>query len=105
MSARSDQPRRRATRRAVARANERAVAIGSPRGADLREHWRCRGFLPSTRWPALVRKNGGARARLPAEAADGNPGEYSRESPEGVETGQEDPRMPKTASITSHAGK
>jgi len=47
---------------------------------------------------------GCARARLPAEAADGNPGEYSRESPEGVETGQEGPRMPKTVSLTSQAG-
>jgi hypothetical protein len=53
----------------------------------------------------LVRKNWGARARLPAEAEGGNPGEYSSESPEGVETGQEGPRMPKTASITSGAGK
>jgi hypothetical protein len=48
---------------------------------------------------------GHARARLPAEAADGNPGEYNSESPEGVETRQEDPRMPKTVSITSQAGK
>ena len=48
---------------------------------------------------------GYARARLPAEAADGNPGEYSSESPEGVETRQEEPRMPKTTAITSHAGK
>ena len=48
---------------------------------------------------------GHARARLPAEAADGNPGEYSSESPEGVKTRQEDPRMPKTTAITSHAGK
>jgi hypothetical protein len=37
---------------------------------------------------------GHARASLPAEAADGNPGEYSSASPEGVETRQEDPRMP-----------
>jgi hypothetical protein len=48
---------------------------------------------------------GRARTRLPAEAAGGNPGEYSGESPEGVETRQEDPRMPKTAAITSYAGK
>ena len=34
---------------------------------------------------------GYARARLPADAADGNPGEYRSESPEGVETRQEDP--------------
>jgi hypothetical protein len=39
----------------------------------------------------LVRKNWGARTRLPAEAEGGNPGEYSRESPEGVEARQEDP--------------
>src|SRR4030095_12691066 len=48
---------------------------------------------------------GHARARLPAEAEGGNPGEYSGESPEGVETRQEDLRMPKTTAITSHAGK
>ena len=48
---------------------------------------------------------GYARARLPAEAADGNPGEYRSESPEGVETRQEDPGMPKTVAITSPAGK
>jgi len=48
---------------------------------------------------------GHARARLPAEAADGNPGEYNSESPEGVETRQEGPWMPKTAAITSPAGK
>jgi hypothetical protein len=48
---------------------------------------------------------GHARARLPAEATDGNPGESSGESPEGVETRQEDPGRPKTASITSNAGK
>ena len=48
---------------------------------------------------------GHARARLPAEAEGGNPGEYNSESPEGVETRQEDPRMPKTVSITSEAGK
>ena len=101
----SDQPRRRATRRAAAKANERAVEIGSPREADWWEYWRCQGFVPSTRWPALVRKNGGARARLPAEAAGGNPGQYSGKSPEGVETRQEDPGMPKTVSITSAAGK
>ena len=34
---------------------------------------------------------GCARARLPTEAADGNPGEHSSESLEGVETRQEDP--------------
>ena len=48
---------------------------------------------------------GHARARLPAEAAGGNPGEYNSESPEGVETRQEDPGMPKTGTITSAAGK
>jgi hypothetical protein len=48
---------------------------------------------------------GQARARLPAEAADGNPGEYSSASPEGVKTRQEDPRMPTPTAITSHAGK
>src|SRR4029453_1945372 len=99
--ARSDQPRRRATRRAVARANERAVEIGSPRGADCGGVGGCQGFLPSTRGPALVRKNGGARTRLPAEAAGGNPGEYSSESPEGVETRKEDPRIPKPSPIPS----
>src|SRR4029453_8534296 len=45
---------------------------------------------------------GHARARLPAEAEGGNPGEYSGESPEGVETRQEDPRMPKTTAITKY---
>ena len=44
---------------------------------------------------------GCARARLPAAAEGGNPGEYSSESPEGVEIRQEDPRMPKTAAITN----
>jgi len=34
---------------------------------------------------------GRARTRLPAEAEGGNPGEYSSESPEGVETRQEGP--------------
>ena len=47
---------------------------------------------------------GHARARLPAEAADGHPGADSRESPEGVKTRQEDPRMSKTTAITRHAG-
>ena len=46
MSARSDQPRRRATRRAVARANERAVEIGSPRGADCGSIGAAKGFFP-----------------------------------------------------------
>ena len=46
MSARSDQPRRRATRRAVARANERAVEIGSPRGADCGSIGGAKGFFP-----------------------------------------------------------
>src|SRR5262244_4229539 len=44
--ARSDQPRRRATRRAVARANERAVEIGSPRGADCGSIGVAKGFFP-----------------------------------------------------------
>jgi hypothetical protein len=48
---------------------------------------------------------GCARARLPADAEGGNPGEYSGESPEGVESRQEDPRMPKTAAITNGVGK
>ena len=64
-----------------------------------------KGFLPLPDGQRLVRKNWGARARLPAEAEGGNPGEYSRESPEGVEARQEDPGMPKTDSITSGAGK
>ena len=50
---------------------------------------------------AGTEERGCTRTRLPAEAADGNPGEYSGESPEGVETRQEDPGMPKTAAITS----
>jgi len=48
---------------------------------------------------------GHARPRLPADAVGGNPGKYRGESPEGVETRQEDPRMPKTVAITSKAGK
>ena len=48
---------------------------------------------------------GCARLRLPADAVGGNPGEYRGESPEGVETRQEDPGMPKTGTITSAAGK
>jgi hypothetical protein len=44
--ARSDQPRRRATRRAVARANERAVAMGSPRAADGGSIGGAKGFFP-----------------------------------------------------------
>jgi hypothetical protein len=48
---------------------------------------------------------GWARARLPAEAAGGNPGQDRSRSPAGVETRQEEPRMPKTASRTSPAGK
>jgi len=48
---------------------------------------------------------GCARLRLPANAVGGNPGEYRGESPEGVETRQEDPGMPKTGTITSAAGK
>ena len=48
---------------------------------------------------------GCARPRLPAEAAGGNPGQYRSRSPEGVETRQEDPGMPKTGTITSAAGK
>jgi hypothetical protein len=48
---------------------------------------------------------GQARARLPAAAAGGNPGEYTRESPAGVETRQEGPRMPKPVALTSQAGK
>src|SRR5262249_50501025 len=47
---------------------------------------------------------GCARARLPAEAADGNPGENSSESPEGVEARQEDHGMPKTASKPAMLG-
>ena len=46
MYAWSDQPRRRATRRAVARANERAVEIGSPRGADCGSIGDAKGFFP-----------------------------------------------------------
>ena len=42
---------------------------------------------------------------LPAEAEGGNSGKLSSESPEGLETRQEDPRMPKIISITSAAGK
>jgi len=41
---------------------------------------------------------------LPAEAEGGNSGKRS-ESPEGLETRQEDPGMPKIVSITSIAGK
>src|SRR5262245_47809728 len=48
---------------------------------------------------------GCARLRLPADAVGGNPGEYRGESPEGVATRQEDPRMPKTGTITRGAGK
>jgi len=48
---------------------------------------------------------GCARARLPADAADGNPGEYSGASPEGVETRQAGPGMPKTGARTNHGGK
>ena len=48
---------------------------------------------------------GHARAGLPAEVEGGNPGESSSESSEGLETRQEDPRMPKTVPITSPAGK
>lgn len=42
---------------------------------------------------------------LPAEAEGGNSGKLSSESPEGLETRQEDPGMPKIVSITSIAGK
>jgi hypothetical protein len=44
---------------------------------------------------------GCARLRLPADAVGGNPGEDRGESPEGVETRQEDPGMPKTGTISS----
>jgi hypothetical protein len=79
--------------------------MGSPRAADWREPWSCQGLLPSPRWPARVRKQGGARPRLPAAAAGGKPGEDRGSSPEGVATRPEDPRMPTTGARTSRAGK
>src|SRR5882724_13416144 len=45
-SARSEQPRRRATRRAGARATEQAVDMGSPRGADCGSIGDAKGGFP-----------------------------------------------------------
>ncbi len=52
---------RRATRRAVAKANESVVEKGILHEADLRGYWSCQGFLSSTRWPVPVRKNWGVQ--------------------------------------------
>src|SRR5476649_809254 len=51
--------RGRATRKAVARANGRTVESRPRREADGRDHWRCQGFPPRYRWPALNRSASG----------------------------------------------
>ena len=88
----SDQTRGRATRRAVARANQLVAESKLLRESDLQDIWRRQGFSSFTRWPVPVRKDWGAHVLgLPAEAEDGNPGECSGESPEVLTTGQDCP--------------
>ena len=95
-----DQPRRLANRRAVARANG-LIAETPPSVELVAGYSECQAFPSPTRWPVLVRKKlGSARIRLPAEVEGGNSGQFSRESPEGVLLGQDDPGMPKTRPIT-----
>ena len=84
-------PARRATRRAVAKANERVAEshtrmklicgnLGAAKGLSLRPDGQCR----YGRTEAHV-------SGLPAEAEGGNPGQYSGESSEGLCGRQDDP--------------
>ena len=63
-----------------------------------------KGLLP-TRWPVPVRKKLRSTHRGSRRIEGGNTRKYRSESPEGLEVGQDDPRMSKTASITGRAGK
>ena len=61
----SDQPRRQASRRAVAKANG-LIAEMAPYVKLVAGERECQGFAPSTRWPVPMRKElGNARIGLP----------------------------------------
>ena len=72
--------------------------------ADLRGNRSCQGFpaypMASAGAEELRRTHRGSR-----RIEGGNTGQYSSESPEGVEVRQDDPWMSKTVSITGCAGK
>ena len=88
----SGQHRGQAIRRAVAKANGLNAEIGPRTKLIQAEYWRCQEFLPSTRWPVPMRKDGAVPVSdLPAEVEGGNPGEPSSKSSEGLESRQEDP--------------
>ena len=86
----SGQPRGRATRRAVAKANGSSDEKVIPHEADLRGNWSCQGFstYPMVRAGAeeLRCTHRGSR-----RIEDGNSGQYSSESPEGLGIIQDDP--------------
>ena len=89
---RSGQHRGQAIRRAVAKANGLNAEMGPRTKLIQAEYWRCQEFLPSTRWPVPMRKDGAVPVSdLPAEVEGGNPGEPSSKSSEGLESRQEDP--------------
>ena len=89
---RSGQHRGQATRRAVAKANGLIAEMGPRTKLIQAEYRRCQEFLPSTRWPVPMRKDGAMPVSdLPAEVEGGNPGEPSSESSEGLVSRQEDP--------------
>ena len=88
----SGQHRGQAIRRAVAKANGLNAEMGPRTKLIQAEYWRCQEFLPSTRWPVPMRKDGAVPVSdLPAEVEGGNPGEPSSKSSEGLESRQEDP--------------
>ena len=89
---RSGQHRGQAIRRAVAKANGLNAEMGPRTKLIQAEYWRCQEFLPSTRWPVPMRKDGAVPVSdLPAKVEGGNPGEPSSKSSEGLESRQEDP--------------
>jgi hypothetical protein len=90
--ARSDQHRRLATRRAVARANGLDAEITSPREADCGRIGDAKGFSSYLMASADAEELGYARIGSPGVLTeDGNPGESSSESPEGLMARQEEP--------------
>ena len=89
---RSGQHRGQAIRRAVAKANGLNAEMGARTKLIQAEYWRCQEFLPSTRWPVPMRKDGAVPVSdLPAEVEGGNPGEPSSKSSEGLVSRQDDP--------------
>ena len=82
---------RRANRRAVAKANERVVEIGSRTKLICGNIGAAKGFFPLPDGQCRYGRTEAHVSGLPAEAEGGNPGQYSGESPEGVGGRQEDP--------------